>query len=94
MTGRHTLEDRLGPLSLESRTRLAFAQSLRAKAAERTLVSRQETDRLREVLIKLRRDGVSPKTIGLALGMSRSWVTRFAREQVVRPRTYPSTTHP
>jgi hypothetical protein len=81
------LDTRLRALSLEERTLLAMASNARVRYEEHREAARQESTKLRVTIARLRRSGVSTKTIAMVLGWSKSYVSRFGRLPPVRSRT-------
>lgn len=74
-----SFEERLRLLSDEAHSLLGAAQSAKVRQKD----ARAKADEEQRILVSrvrsLRRRGVPTKTIALALGMSKSWVTRFGR---------------
>lgn len=73
------LEERLRGLPIESQQLLARAHNSRIRLREARESASKEQMLLLALVKALRHRGVPAKTIALALGMSKTWVIRFAR---------------
>lgn len=72
-------DSRLRALGLEERQRLARARNAHVRYQQHRDAARQEKANLRALIIELRRFGVPTRTIAMAVGWSKSYVSRFGR---------------